>query len=146
MLTGPLSFRRLEATNGMAFSDDRDVDLAACSSYNALMRLPNGERAIVEERKLREYVLNVYHPVGRHHAALFRELLGIGAGNFEVLRTALLRAAATEAVTAEVRTAHGVKYEMSVEVSGPRGTKGVRAIWIIDEGAIRPRLVTCFVE
>jgi hypothetical protein len=110
------------------------------------MKLPNGEQAIVEEGKLREYVLNVHHPVGRHHAELFWELLGIGTENLEVLRSALLEAAATEPVTREVRTAHGVKYEMRFEAAGPRGAKLVRAVWIIDHGATRPRLVTCFVE
>jgi hypothetical protein len=41
------------------------------------MRLPNGERVLIEDRKLLDYVLNPLHPVGRHHAALFAQLLGI---------------------------------------------------------------------
>lgn len=111
-----------------------------------MMRLPNGDAAVVEERKLRDYVLNVAHPVGRHHAALFRELLGIGVSNVELLRTALLNAAATEPVTREVRTPHGVKYEMRFECHGMKATQIVRAVWIINERETRPRLVTCFVE
>ena len=73
------------------------------------MKLPNGHRAIVEERKLREYVLNPAHPVGRHHAFLFERLLGIRLSNAGVLREALLTAAAREDVSREVTTPHGHK-------------------------------------
>jgi len=76
----------------------------------------------------------------------FLELLGIGSGNLKALHDALTRAAATEPVAREVRTPQGVKYEMRLEVSGPRGAKPVRAVWIIEKGASLPRLVTCFVE
>ena len=115
-------------------------------AYNVVVKLPSGDQALVEEPKLRDYVLNARHPVGRHLAALFWDLLGIGTGNMEVLESALLRAAATEPVTREVRTGYGVKYEMRFELSSPRGNRPVRAVWIIEEGATRPRLVTCFVE
>jgi len=71
------------------------------------MRLPNGDHALVEDAKLRDYVLNPRHPVGRHHAALFERLFGIRLGNAEVLKDALLRAAANEVVTREVATPYG---------------------------------------
>lgn len=110
------------------------------------MNLPNGEQAIVEDRKLRDYILNSLHPVGRHHAAFFRDLLGIGPANLDVLRAALLRSASTESVTRETKTPFGTKYEMALEVTGPNGRKDVRAVWILDDGTLIPRLVTCFVE
>ncbi len=71
------------------------------------MKLPNGDHALVEDAKLRDYVLNPRHPVGRHHAALFERLLGIELGNAEVLKDALLRVAANEVVTREVATPYG---------------------------------------
>ena len=111
-----------------------------------VVRLPNGERAIVEESKLRGYVLNPQHPVGRHHARLFNEWLGIHQGNLDILRTALVSAASKEPVTREVATPYGTKFEMRVEVLGPRGARSVRAVWIVERGGDRPRLVTCFVE
>ena len=110
------------------------------------MKLPNGERAIVEDSKLREYVLNPHHPVGRHHARLFDELLGIHQGNLEILRIALVSAASREPVTREIVTPYGTKFEMRVDVLGPRGARSVRAVWIVERLGDRPRLVTCFVE
>ena len=111
-----------------------------------MVKLPNGERAIVEDSKLREYVLNPHHPVGRHHARLFDEWLGIHQGNLEILRTGLVSAASREPVTREMVTPYGTKFEMGVDVLGPRGARSVRAVWIVERGGDRPRLVTCFVE
>jgi hypothetical protein len=41
------------------------------------MSLPNGERAIVEVAKLRDYCLSPTHPRGRHKARVFAASLGI---------------------------------------------------------------------
>ena len=57
------------------------------------MRLPNGDRAIVDIRKLRDYCLNPHHLRGRNKARVFASV-GIRAPDAEVLRSALLEAAA----------------------------------------------------
>jgi len=41
------------------------------------MKLPNGEQAIIDEEKILNYLLDPLHREGRHHAELFRRLLGI---------------------------------------------------------------------
>ena len=114
--------------------------------YNEVMELPHGDHALVEDAKLRDYVLNPRHPVGRHHAALFERLLGIDLGNVEVLKDALRSAAAKENVTREVATPYGRKFEIRFPLSGPGGEKRVVSVWIVEEGSDRPRLVTCYVE
>ena len=45
------------------------------------MRPPNGDKAIIDSRKLTEYALNLEHEDGRHKAALFRDLVGIARDN-----------------------------------------------------------------
>jgi hypothetical protein len=102
------------------------------------MKLPNGTRAVVEDDKLRDYVLNASHPVGRHHAILFQKLLGINWANAQVLKQALLTAAIEEDVTREIPTPFGLKYEMRFVVRGPRGVKDLLAVWIINEGTDYP--------
>src|SRR3989304_7054146 len=57
------------------------------------MRLPNGNRADLGT-KLEDYTLNMLHREGRHTARVFESLLGITADNADVLRGALLDAAA----------------------------------------------------
>jgi hypothetical protein len=110
------------------------------------VKLPNGDQAIAEDAKLSDYVLNPFHPVGKHHARLFASLLGIERENSGLLKNALLKAAAREPILGQVLTPFGCKYEMSFDLFGPRGTRRVRAVWVIESGSDRPRLVTCYVE
>jgi len=55
------------------------------------MRVPNGEQATVDVRKLRDYCLNPLHPEGKHKARLFAAALNMTDGDAESLRTALLQ-------------------------------------------------------
>ena len=57
------------------------------------MRLANGDRAHLGT-KLEDYVLNVTHREGRHKARMFESVLGVTASSADVLRRALLDAAA----------------------------------------------------
>ena len=104
---------------------DCSSDAGTPTWYNRVMKLPHGDDALVEDAKLRDYVLNPRHPVGKHHAVLFERLLGIELGNAEILKEALLRVAADEDVTREVATPCGRKFEMRFPLSGPGGEKRV---------------------
>jgi hypothetical protein len=110
------------------------------------MKLPNGANAIVEERKLLDYVLDPDHPKGCHHAALFRDLLGITAINWAEFRDAILAAVQTTEVVPGRPSAYGQKYEMRFKMTGPEGDKTVLAVWLIANDDPRPRLITCYVE
>jgi hypothetical protein len=57
------------------------------------MKLPGGERALVDVGKLQDYCLNNQHPRGRHKARVFASALGFTDADADVLRQALLRAA-----------------------------------------------------
>ncbi len=57
------------------------------------MKMPGGDAAIVDRRKLTGYCLNLEHPRGKHKARVFATL-GFTAENADELQAALLRAAA----------------------------------------------------
>ncbi len=57
------------------------------------MKLPNSREAIIDERKLTEYCLSEEHDEGSHKALLFRQLLGLGLEDAELLIAALRNAA-----------------------------------------------------
>lgn len=57
------------------------------------MKLPNGEKAVVDIVKPRDHCLNLDHPEGRHKARVFRTALGMGRDDAHALRAALLAAA-----------------------------------------------------
>jgi hypothetical protein len=54
------------------------------------MKLPNPHKAVVEISKLRDYSLNVDHPVGRHKARVFKAALGLTVQQADWLRTQAL--------------------------------------------------------
>lgn len=110
------------------------------------MKLPNGRMAVVADSKLLEYVLNPAHPVGRHHAALFEGLMGITRDHYLILKNALLEGARVEEVQPGQASRYGRKFEMRLSMEGPKAARVVLAVWLIERGDDRPRLVTCYVE
>ena len=110
------------------------------------MKLPNGDRAIVPEEKLLNFLLNPNHPEQPGHAILFKELLGIGPESADMLRMALLRAAAESEASLGQISPYGQKYEIKFSMTGPRGVYTVLSVWIIESSDVILRLVTAFIE
>ena len=108
------------------------------------MKLPNGERAIVDEGKVREYLLSTSHPVGRFKAKFFHGI-GFGPENWREFVAALRDLAATgDAELIEDRE-YGRKYLIVGAVSGSMGrTATVISVWILFPGADAPQLVTVY--
>ena len=109
------------------------------------MKLPNGEHAIVDLAKLRDYCLDPMHPRGRHKARVFAAALGLYADHSEHVRELLLRAAQTEEVAAIDQDAYGQRYSLDFILIGLTGQAMVRSSWIIRDGEDFPRLTSCFV-
>jgi hypothetical protein len=110
------------------------------------MKLPNGQSAVVTDETLFDFLLNEQHENQRGHADLFHRLLGITTANADVLRSALLKAAATMEAETGSTSPCGIKYEIRFEMTGPRCTYMIPSVWIIETGQPNPRLVTGFVE
>lgn len=109
------------------------------------MKLPNGDRAVVDMRKLRDYCLSARHPRGRHKARVFASALGIYDGDADLLRDALLEAALTSEVLPGRSDIYGQRYILDFEIRGPAGGGNVRSCWIIRKQESFPRLMSCFV-
>lgn len=82
------------------------------------MKLPNGERSIVDIRKLREYCLNSQHPRGRHKARVFASV-GIREADAEELGTALLAAASNAEARLGAANPHGQRYVVDFDCRDP---------------------------
>lgn len=110
------------------------------------MRLPNGENAIVDIRKLSDYCLNIDNPRGSHKARVFAEALGITAANADELRETLLEVArTTDAAILGETDIYGQRYTVDFELTNAVGSAPVRSGWIVLHGENIPRLTTCFV-
>jgi hypothetical protein len=109
------------------------------------MKLLNGDNAIVDSKKLRDYCLNTDNPRGSNKARVFAVALGFTAQDAEILCTHLLEAARIgEAVVGELDL-YGQRYTIDWVITTPQGTAPVRSAWIILHGETAPRLVTCYV-
>lgn len=109
------------------------------------MNLPNGERAVVDLTKLRDYCLSFEHPRGRHKARVFAAALGLTANHAEELRLALLDAAKTQEAIPTEQDGYGQRYVVDFIMTGPGGQATVRSSWIIRQGEDFPRLTSCYV-
>jgi hypothetical protein len=109
------------------------------------VQLPNGERAVVDVVKLRDYVLSPYHPRGRHKARVFASALRIFQSDAEFLRNSLLQAASTGDAVEGNNDSWGRRYIVDFECVRAERTAMVRSIWIVPTGEDFPRLTTCFV-
>ncbi len=107
------------------------------------MKLPHGNRAVVDEQKVREYLLSESHPVGRFKAAFFRGL-GFGRENWQEFRDAILPLAADGDAVEEESSEYGQKYRIVGEIVGPNSAAEVVTVWILRSGADRPSLVTVY--
>ena len=107
--------------------------------------LPNGDRAILDLRKLAECYLNPEHPRGRHKARVFRDALGMGRAEAADLRTQLLSAAERAEARLLSRDAWGVRWQVDVAITRQGRRAVIRTIWIVRKGELAPRFVTCWV-
>jgi hypothetical protein len=110
-----------------------------------MTRLPNGERAILDIRKIENYCLDPRHPRGRHKARVFREALGINRTDARWLREVLLEGAQScEAIELETDT-YGSRWRIDVPITRHGTSTMVRTLWIVKTGEDTPRFVTCWV-
>ena len=110
------------------------------------MLLPNGERAVVDIRKLRDYCLNPDSPRGKGKARVFASALGLTAADAPRLRGKLLEVArAGEARLGELDM-YGQRYTIDFEMETEAGKAIVCSGWIILHDEVVPRLTTCYVR
>ena len=107
--------------------------------------LPNGDRAILDVRKLEDYCLSPSHPRGRHKARVFRQALGLAQEDAVWLRAAPLEAAVTGEAVPVTTDAWGTYWQLDVVIRRHRMRAVVRTLWIVRTGEDLSRLVTCWV-
>ena len=102
------------------------------------MRLPNAEKAFVEEPKL-GYLLRAEEKGG------FFEAVGFSAREPQSLRDALLGHARRQEVTRALETPFGVKYVLDGPLKSPDGRDPeTRSVWIVEIGGYQPRFLTAY--
>ena len=107
------------------------------------MRLPNPDRALVDEAKVERYLLPSEHPEGRLKAVVFHAA-GYRSAWWRVLQADPAATAYLEADRV-TETPFGQKYEVSAILRGPAGRGlAVTVVWLVRRDEVFPRLVTAF--
>lgn len=106
--------------------------------------LPNGNRAMVPDSKIRDYLLNPNHPDNGGKAAFFNAF-GFTAQGWASLREALRAHPGMHVVVDLATNPWGTKYEVRCSLPSPDGRNPcVRSFWLIDAASPNPRLVTAY--
>jgi hypothetical protein len=106
--------------------------------------LPRASEAIVDARKVHDYLLSESHPLGKFKAAFFG-WLGYSRDEWELLAIDLRAQAVRFDATPTEERAFGRKYEVRGTIIGPSGRSArLVSIWIVRTGENTPRLVTAF--
>lgn len=84
------------------------------------MRLPSAERAVVDEAKVRGYLLAAKHPVSRFKAAFFRTLVYTPTDWLHLQQSLVAHALTAEAIP-ESASPYGQKFRIRAMLQGPGG-------------------------
>jgi hypothetical protein len=107
------------------------------------LKLPNADRAVIPEEKLRDYLLDARHRANRGKARLFAAL-GYERQSWERLASDL-RDQHLSQDAVEVRAdSHGRRCRIDANLRGPRGEATIRSVWIVDIETGVPRFVTAY--
>ena len=108
------------------------------------MNIPNADKAVIAEDKLRNYLLNLAHRRGGSKAKLLLAM-GYTVDDWRRLEADIRRHHLPAEVVAEADTGYGRRYEILAPLPGATGqTITFRSIWQIDLGTDYPRLLTMY--
>ena len=127
-------------------SETMRIDRRCALPHVPWMRVPNATRAVIDRRKLHEYLLSPRHPIGRFKAAFFRSL-GYSLEQWPQLEADLRRQLLSEESALEASNPYGQKYSIRGTLVGPSGVSAVVvSVWVVRAGEDYPRFVTAYPE
>ncbi len=106
--------------------------------------LANAGRALIDERKLRDYVLNPDHPVGGHKARVILAATGLGRGDHRAVADQVRSGISVNDAERVEPVPYGERFRVTVALAGPGGRLRVRTGWIYRSGEDVPRLATLY--
>ena len=109
------------------------------------MKLPNPERAIIDDEKIAGYCLNPNHTDGKDKARVFKSALGLTINDANELKNTLLLAVKTYDAIPDKKNAYGQKYLIDFPLTRGNKTAIIHSVWIVDNNQEIPRLVTCYI-
>jgi len=104
--------------------------------------LPGADKALVEQRRIVEYLLNATHREGGPKAKFFLKR-GFAIASWVSFADALVAHAKNNLVASVSEDKWGVRYRVECNLQTPDGLNPcIRAVWLMEKGAKIPRLIT----
>ncbi len=108
------------------------------------MKLPNNSKAVVNEDKIKDYILNRSHPDGSHKAKYF-ESFGFNVNHSDILSESLIEHSIENDVIKVIETNYGTKYIVEGKIKTPdKRNPKVRTIWFIESNENIPKFITVY--
>lgn len=105
--------------------------------------MPNSYLAAISENKIRGYLLNSNHPVGKDKARVLNSVLGFNYNNWNEFSDVLFNAIQKNHASKITQTQYGVRYNVPIKVTGKKGKSIILdTVWQIDKGSNSPRFIT----
>ena len=120
------------------------MSLTGHTCYNLAMpeHLPNVDRARIDPRKLRDYVLNPNHDSGKYKAAFFAQM-GYQQDDWRQLERDIRAQHLVQAMEPGKASPHGRKHTITAPLQGPSGAaRQVTTVWLVRPGNDFAELVT----
>jgi hypothetical protein len=146
ILPGRALAGRLTASSALVWYGARcsGTGAATTCAYCGAMKLPGAPFVIVDEAKVRDYLLALRHPTGGSKAVAFHAL-GYRQNNWRRLRDDLVRLAREIDVDGGRSNAFGDLFVGVGALVSPSGrTFTIKSVWILRYGEARSRFVTAY--
>jgi hypothetical protein len=109
-----------------------------------MSQLPRVANAILDDRKVTQYLLNSVHPAVASKAKFFMSF-GFSPGSWAELKSAFLSHPHSNPVTNQASNAFGQKFEVSCSLVTPDGRNPcIISVWIIEPPDPDPRFITAY--
>jgi hypothetical protein len=109
------------------------------------MKLSNPDLAVIDDRKLAGYSLNLDHDEGKHKARVFKAALNMDISHVEELKQSLRSALKNYDAVPAARNAYGQKYVIDFPLTREEKTAIIHSVWIVKDNEDFPRLITCYI-
>lgn len=109
-----------------------------------MAQLPNIVSAILDDRKITDYLLDATHPQNQGKANFF-SLFGFTLGNWQELKKSLLDHPNNHQVVSQKTSPYGETYEISCSIASPDGKNPcIRSFWAIEPPNPHPKFITAY--
>ncbi len=117
-----------------------------CNIFKPMARLPNVQKAYVDQDKLRDYCLNSEHPVGKHKAKGFYNKLGIGKEDSAFLAGQIYEAIQYAKALEQYEDQFGKRYAVDFPIKNGNLQATLRTAWIIKHHENFPGLLPRYIK